>query len=230
MEKQEEDSHTKAAVIPHHRKSFKDLCGILQPASLLTYLPPMASSLCLLPFFLFSLSFLASSTTSTTPANDALYGNEESESVGHELYKEYLRDEAVSRLNELGKVSDVDGYLERTFMSPASIKAASVIRLWMEDAGLTTWVDFMGNVHGRVDGMNASAPALLIGSHMDTVVDAGKFDGALGIISAISALKVLKVIDKLESLKRPIEVSISLPYTPSILIGCNSCKLLKMIK
>ncbi|XP_074275785.1 allantoate deiminase 2 [Silene latifolia] len=167
----------------------------------------MASSLSLLPFFLFSLSFLASSSTSTAASNDVLHGNDESEGgVGHELYKEFLRDEAVSRLNELGKVSDVDGYLERTFMSPASIKAASVIRQWMEDAGLRTWVDPMGNVHGRVDGMNASAPALLIGSHLDTVVDAGKFDGALGIISAISALKVLKVINKLESLRRPIEV------------------------
>ncbi|KAH7569689.1 hypothetical protein JRO89_XS06G0244500 [Xanthoceras sorbifolium] len=123
-----------------------------------------------------------------------------------DLFPEILRDEAVTRLNELGKVSDADGYLERTFMSPASVKAARLIREWMEDAGLRTWVDLMGNVHGRVDGMNASAEALLIGSHSDTVVDAGIFDGSLGIISAISALKALKSAGKLGKLKRPVEV------------------------
>ncbi|XP_021737202.1 allantoate deiminase 2-like isoform X3 [Chenopodium quinoa] len=163
----------------------------------------MASSLCFLPFLLFALSS-ASASTSTTA--DLLQGGEEIEVVGHDLYREYLRDEAASRLNELGKVSDVNGYLERTFLSPASVRAANVISQWMEDAGLRTWVDIMGNVHGRVDGMNASAPALLMGSHLDTVVDAGKFDGALGIVSAISALKVLMVTEKLENLRNPVEV------------------------
>ena len=48
---------------------------------------------------------------------------------------------------------------------------------------MRTWMDHVGNVHGRVDGANASAPALLIGSHYDTVFDAGKYDGTLGIIT-----------------------------------------------
>ncbi|XP_022762598.1 allantoate deiminase 2 isoform X2 [Durio zibethinus] len=91
-------------------------------------------------------------------------------------------------------------------MSPASVRAGILIREWMEDAGLRTWVDSMGNLHGRVEGINASAQALLIGSHLDTVVDAGIFDGSLGIISAISALKVLKSNGKLGELKRPVEV------------------------
>ncbi|CAN1225593.1 Allantoate deiminase 2 [Linum grandiflorum] len=123
-----------------------------------------------------------------------------------DLYGYILRDEAVSRLLQLGKVSDADGYLERTFMSPASVRAANLIRGWMEDAGLTTWIDLMGNVHGRVDGHNRSAEALLIGSHLDTVIDAGIFDGSLGIVSAISALKVLKTTASLEQLKRPVEI------------------------
>ncbi|CAN1327849.1 Allantoate deiminase 1, partial [Linum perenne] len=123
-----------------------------------------------------------------------------------DLYVGILKDEAVSRLRELGKVSDADGYLERTFMSPASLRAADLIRGWMEDAGLTTWIDLMGNVHGRVDGVNRNAEALLIGSHLDTVIDAGIFDGSLGIVSAISALKVLKTTASLEKLKRPVEI------------------------
>lgn len=122
------------------------------------------------------------------------------------LFPQILKEEAVTRLNELGKVSDANGYLQRTFMSSASVRAGNLIRQWMEDAGLRTWVDHLGNVHGRVEGLNASAQALLIGSHLDTVVDAGIFDGSLGIITAISALKVLKSTGKLGKLKRPVEV------------------------
>ncbi|XP_044497116.1 allantoate deiminase 2 isoform X3 [Mangifera indica] len=122
------------------------------------------------------------------------------------LFPEILRDEAVARLNELGKVSDADGYLERTFMSPAAVRAGKLLGEWMEDAGLRTWVDQMGNVHGRTEGMNMTSDALLIGSHLDTVVDAGMFDGSLGIISAISALKVLNSTGMLGKLKRPVEV------------------------
>ncbi|CAD6338754.1 unnamed protein product [Miscanthus lutarioriparius] len=125
---------------------------------------------------------------------------------GDGLYREILRDETVLRLKELGKISDGEGYLERTFLSPASIRATAVIISWMKDAGLTTWVDQMGNIHGRFELTNSTKEALLIGSHMDTVVDAGMYDGSLGIICAISALKVLKVAGKLQRLTRPVEV------------------------
>ncbi|XVF00463.1 hypothetical protein REPUB_Repub04eG0003200 [Reevesia pubescens] len=156
-------------------------------------------------FLLFSFSLLLSTLA---PSSSYLYPAPPDNKEGNtsSLYSEILRDEAVARLNELGKVSDADGYLERTFMSPASLRAGILIREWMEDAGLRTWVDSMGNLHGRVEGINASAQALLIGSHLDTVVDAGIFDGSLGIISAISALKVLKSNGKLGELKRPVEV------------------------
>ncbi|KAI7751442.1 hypothetical protein M8C21_022925 [Ambrosia artemisiifolia] len=123
-----------------------------------------------------------------------------------DLFPEILRDEAVARLYQLGKVSDADGYLERTFLSPASVRAGTLIRTWMEDAGLTTWVDGLGNVHGRIQPPNASKKTLLIGSHLDTVVDAGMFDGALGIITAISAIKVLNVTGRLKHLRHPVEV------------------------
>ncbi|KAM5552461.1 hypothetical protein ABKV19_027021, partial [Rosa sericea] len=63
-------------------------------------------------------------------------------------------------------VSDGDGYLERIFMSPAAVRARNLIREWMEDAGLRTWVHCLGNVHGRVEGTNASAEVLILGSHL----------------------------------------------------------------
>ncbi|CAA0823810.1 Allantoate deiminase [Striga hermonthica] len=122
------------------------------------------------------------------------------------LHPEILKDEAVARLAELGKVSDSADFLMRTFQSPASVRAGNLIRGWMEDAGLQTWVDQMGNVHGRHEGLNPNEKALLIGSHLDTVIDAGMFDGALGIISALSALKVLKMKGMLGKLSRPVEV------------------------
>ncbi|ONI11617.1 hypothetical protein PRUPE_4G116700 [Prunus persica] len=134
------------------------------------------------------------------------FGLFEDENRGSDLYPEILRDEVVARLHQLGGVSDGDGYLERTFMSPAAVRAGNLIREWMEDAGLRTWVDSLGNVHGRVEGRNASAEALLMGSHLDTVVDAGKFDGSLGIISVLAALKVLNINGKLGELSRPVEV------------------------
>ncbi|XP_059439837.1 allantoate deiminase 2 [Corylus avellana] len=149
--------------------------------------------------------YLALSLLSTAASAGSMF-SDTGISSRSDLFGEILRDEAVARLNELGKVSDADGYLERTFMSPASVRVGNLIRGWMEDAGLRTWVDQMGNVHGRVEGMNANAAALLIGSHLDTVVDAGIFDGSLGIISALSALKVLKTNGTLGKLRRPIEV------------------------
>ena len=63
----------------------------------------------------------------------------------------------------------------------------------MAAAGLQTWVDVVGNVHGRLQALNPHAPALLMGSHYDTVIDAGRFDGALGIAVAIGAVKALHV-------------------------------------
>jgi allantoate deiminase len=63
------------------------------------------------------------------------------------------------------------------------------LQQWMHVAGLNTWTDAIGNVHGRLQSANLTAPTLVLGSHYDTVVDAGRFDGALGIIAAICAVK-----------------------------------------
>ncbi|CAI9284619.1 unnamed protein product [Lactuca saligna] len=124
---------------------------------------------CVFPLFRIVILLLSmSSADCSTHIPDGLKGPK------NDLFPEILRDEAVARIYELGKVSDGHGYLERTFLSPASIRAGNLIRTWMEDAGLTTWVDGLGNVHGRVQPPNASNKALLIGSHLDTVVDAGR--------------------------------------------------------
>ncbi|KAM3250763.1 allantoate deiminase 1 [Capsicum chacoense] len=160
----------------------------------------MLSSISILSFFLLLLFPLFSM------ANNKFIGTENVEVIKYDLFPEILKEEAVGRLYELGKVSDANGYLERTFQSHASIRAGSLLRTWMEDAGLKTWVDQMGNVHGRAEGINPSEKALLIGSHLDTVIDAGFFDGSLGIICSISALKALNSSGRLGNLTRPVEV------------------------
>jgi len=63
----------------------------------------------------------------------------------------------------------------------------------MEEAGMDAYIDKVSNVRGRVRGFNQEAPILLTGSHYDTVKDAGKFDGMLGILVPIAAIKALLI-------------------------------------
>lgn len=79
-------------------------------------------------------------------------------------------------------------------LSQSSNKLSKVqIESWMHEAGMQTWTDAVANVHGRIHGQKPETPALLIGSHYDTVKDAGKYDGALGILAGIAAVKALVV-------------------------------------
>ncbi len=95
-------------------------------------------------------------------------------------------------LDELGRLSDEKGKLTRTFLSPAMHRAHAVVGKWMRAAGLTVRVDGTGNLIGRREGAPAGAKTLLLGSHLDTVRDAGRFDGALGVLLPIVALGELR--------------------------------------
>jgi acetylornithine deacetylase/succinyl-diaminopimelate desuccinylase-like protein len=63
----------------------------------------------------------------------------------------------------------------------------------MEEAGMDAYIDKVANVRGRVRGLNPEAPILLSGSHYDTVKDAGKYDGMLGILVPIAAIKAMLI-------------------------------------
>ncbi|KAG1667557.1 hypothetical protein FOA52_014637 [Chlamydomonas sp. UWO 241] len=106
------------------------------------------------------------------------------------LLHKVLHTELNAHLQKLGEMSDRSDSLERTFMSPAHKQSADRILWWMKDAGMEAWVDVVGNVHGRITGSDASLPALFFGSHYDTVKDAGKFDGPLGVLAAIAGVKM----------------------------------------
>jgi allantoate deiminase len=94
-------------------------------------------------------------------------------------------------LDELGRISDEPRRLTRTFLSPAMRRANARVGTWMRDAGLIVREDRVGNLIGRLEGENPQAKTLLMGSHLDTVRDAGRFDGALGVLLPIVALAEL---------------------------------------
>jgi len=99
-----------------------------------------------------------------------------------------LGDEIVSRINQLGTISETAENLTRIFLSPEHRTAADLILSWMKDAGMAAHLDAIGNVSGRYEGERPGLPCLMLGSHYDTVRDAGKWDGPLGIITAIACV------------------------------------------
>ncbi|RXK55604.1 allantoate amidohydrolase [Oleiharenicola lentus] len=97
-------------------------------------------------------------------------------------------------LEELGAITDEPGRLTRTFLSPGMKRANALVGGWMKDAGLKVRVDTVGNLIGRLEpqSRNPRPKTLLLGSHLDTVRDAGRFDGPLGVLLPIVALAELK--------------------------------------
>src|SRR5262245_34141026 len=99
-----------------------------------------------------------------------------------------LGDEIVGRINQLGAISETPENLARVFLSPELRIAADLLMSWMKDAGMAVHLDAIGNVCGRYEGERAGLPCLMLGSHYDTVRDAGKWDGPLGIVTAITCV------------------------------------------
>lgn len=91
----------------------------------------------------------------------------------------------VDRLNILGGISDDDKCLSRFFGTEAHRTAANSIKEWMEMAGMEVFKDDLGNVRGIIKSEAKNAKHFVIGSHYDTVFDAGKYDGPLGILLGI---------------------------------------------
>jgi allantoate deiminase len=99
-----------------------------------------------------------------------------------------LADEIVGRINELGAISEAPEHLARVFLTREHRTAADLILTWMRSAGMRAHLDAIGNVCGRYEGDRPALPCLMLGSHYDTVRDAGKWDGPLGLITAISCV------------------------------------------
>jgi allantoate deiminase len=92
--------------------------------------------------------------------------------------------ELLRRCDELAAISEDAGALTRRFATPELAEAGSRVAGWMREAGLTTRVDPVGNVVGRREG--GGGRTLLVGSHLDTVRNAGRYDGPLGVLAGIA--------------------------------------------
>src|SRR5882672_2180103 len=94
---------------------------------------------------------------------------------------------AEAMANTLGAISAEPDRLVRLFLTPEHRRAADQVGQWMREAGLQVSEDALGTVRGRLDGAGKNAKRLLVGSHIDTVIDAGKYDGPFGVFAGILA-------------------------------------------
>jgi hypothetical protein len=89
----------------------------------------------------------------------------------------------LERCDALARISEEPTAITRRFGTPAMKEANALVAGWMREAGLETREDPLGNLIGR----RGDRPAMMVGSHLDTVIDAGRYDGPLGVLIGIEA-------------------------------------------
>lgn len=99
---------------------------------------------------------------------------------------------AFAALAGLNRFTDEPGKLTRLYLSPSHRQGAEYVKGAMEVSGLTAFIDAAGSVQGRREGRAPGLPAVLIGSHIDTVRDGGRFDGNLGVVAGILAVQAIR--------------------------------------
>src|SRR5580704_17384670 len=98
----------------------------------------------------------------------------------------------IARCREIAACTEVPGEITRLFLTPPMHAVHALLRGWMEAAGMTVHVDAVGNVRGSWAGLASGSPRLLIGSHLDTVPNAGAFDGILGVVLGVAVVEELR--------------------------------------
>ena len=109
----------------------------------------------------------------------------------------------MERCGRLATISEETGAITRPYGSRAMREANDVVAGWMRDAGMETREDALGNLIGFYEG--AGEKTLVLGSHLDTVRDAGRYDGILGVMVALACVEGLR--DRDEPLPYSIEVA-----------------------
>ncbi|WP_281178201.1 Zn-dependent hydrolase [Alicyclobacillus shizuokensis] len=96
----------------------------------------------------------------------------------------------LMRLAEIGR--QASGGVTRMSFTREERMAKDLVAGWMQGTGLSVREDAVGNLIGRLDGTDAHAPVVLVGSHLDSVPNGGKFDGPLGVLGALEAVQTLR--------------------------------------
>jgi allantoate deiminase len=107
--------------------------------------------------------------------------------------------EIIGRCRELARITDVPGETTRTYLSPAMRRANELVASWMRASGLVVRTDAAGNLRGK---RPARGKTLLLASHLDTVPNAGAFDGVLGVVMALA------VVDRMHGIPLPFSLEV----------------------
>ena len=102
----------------------------------------------------------------------------------------------MARINELASISEEKDGLTRIFGSLEFIEGSRKVLEWMTEAGLETSIDNIGNVKALLPCADPNANTFVIASHIDTVKNAGKFDGPLGVLMGLDLLEEIKRLNK----------------------------------
>ena len=97
----------------------------------------------------------------------------------------------LERCDALARHSELAGGVTRVYLSEEQRRANALVLGWMREAGMAARLDAVGNALGRYEGERPGLPCLMLGSHLDTVRDAGRYDGILGVITAIECVHAL---------------------------------------
>ena len=98
----------------------------------------------------------------------------------------------MRRINTLCLLTEVPGTIQRTFLSSVAAELHRELSAWASELGLSAWVDAAGNWHAELPSGDPHAPTFIIGSHLDTVPDGGKYDGLLGVVLGLVLAGELK--------------------------------------
>ncbi len=113
-----------------------------------------------------------------------------------------LAAKVIARCRKLASISEDAGGARRTFLSPPMHDCHREVSSWMKALGMSVTVDAVGNLRGFYPGASPGAPRILMGSHLDTVPNAGAFDGILGVVLAVG------LVESLNGLKLPFGIEV----------------------
>ncbi|XWX03943.1 allantoate amidohydrolase [Aggregatilineales bacterium SYSU G02658] len=114
-----------------------------------------------------------------------------------------------ARIAALAALSESSEHLVRPSFTPSMRRVNALVSEWMAAAGLTPREDALGNLIGRYEGATPDAPALMIGSHLDTVADAGRYDGTLGVLLGLAVVEHLNA------------AGLRLPFAVEVIAFCD---------
>ncbi|WEM44542.1 allantoate amidohydrolase (plasmid) [Photobacterium sp. DA100] len=119
-----------------------------------------------------------------------------------------LAETVLAQAEHLAMLSESATELTRCYLTEQHQQAIQALHQWMQDAGMQTWTDAVGNAWGRLPASESQVrdtsliPRVIIGSHIDTVRNAGKYDGMLGVLAGIA------VAEKLNSRALPFHLDV----------------------